>query len=227
MAIAAIDAWIKSERDYSEGCKLFKQYGESTFLNNLFASGDDEYNRDRLIRELRKLSEDFVTSVQRPISKQVIIPGGISLFPAASFTSYSEPVLKPVDTSKLPEELQILSIKKGQLYKEACHLHTRLEFVASDEERMRNANRIVKIFEEMQLIWNEIDYFQEYGVIRPKTGKNLEDLSPIQLMKRKNSVRTYITKIKKKDPADPRILEFTREIEFIDKRIAQLEENDD
>lgn len=57
MAIAEINRWLQSERDYDEGVALYNKHGTNDTLKRVLSWGESSFNTDKLREELQAISE--------------------------------------------------------------------------------------------------------------------------------------------------------------------------
>lgn len=223
MAIAAIDEWLRDpERSYSDGVSLYETHGKSKFLKNLFASSEDDFNLERLYQELKKIQDaaiDSGSAGDKALTEESKVDQELESF--KRFTTVQVPA---IDTSKLPHELQVLAAEKGQLYRQAVALHSRLALMQSDDDRKKAAERIVHLFYRIDEIWSELDFFNEYGTIKPK-GEDLTKLSTIALLKRRNNCRSNLSR-HKQDPDGKKYKHYMLLLEAIERILETREEDD-
>ena len=61
MSIAAIQEWLDSPtRNYGVGVQYFSKYSTNSFLKKLFLKSEDDYNFNRLMRELQSIVDDAI-----------------------------------------------------------------------------------------------------------------------------------------------------------------------
>jgi hypothetical protein len=66
MAIAEVDIWLSSRRDYSVGVALYVKYGKNEFLKKVFAQGVSDFNKQKLLGELTGLVGSEKLEDRRP-----------------------------------------------------------------------------------------------------------------------------------------------------------------
>ena len=230
MPVSAIERWLHNpSRDYATGYALYQRYGKSRFLIDLLGQGEDEYNRGRLLQELKALNSAIVVpavaanEVKNQGAEREIPSGEFSSL--QSYTRFSPPQREPVQTDQLPESLQKLVVEKSSLYKQCCSLHQRLEYMPSDKERAAAAALICDHFHRIEEIWQQLDYYQQHKIIRPKHGKDLTQLSLTTLIKRRNTLRTYMSRLKKAT-GSAQYIQYSTELEAVQRIIDQREEED-
>jgi len=231
MAISEAKKWIDSkERDFEEGRLLYERFGKSRFLKNMFSSGEDEYNSIRLLTELKNIVSKTPHAMEHrpasPENKAEAAPENNDLSDEHSYKVFSDKKMPDIDVKALPEDLQKLVIEKGSLYREACSLHAKLELFKTDAERKVAAERISINFIRIAEIWREMDYYHLYKIRRPKDGMDFSKLSTVKLIMRRNTVRTSVSKHKKKG-ASPELARFQEELNSIDFIIKSRENDED
>ena len=183
MAIVHLSTWLNDpDSSYHDGVILYNEFGTSTFLKKLFAQGESTYTRERLRTELIVIDQERSKQVQPPVA------------PVQSVAAQTPP--KPFNTSHYPEPLQKLVARKGELYKKCCYLHSQLEKMGTDKERLSAASIITNGFEEINQIWAQLDHFDEHKVMMSVNGYDHSRMSIYELHKRLGNLRTYISKQK-------------------------------
>lgn len=61
----SIKEWLNGSRNYHQGAALYDAYGDDVLLKQMFAQGESEYRKERLLKALRALLAT---------AKQVAIP---------------------------------------------------------------------------------------------------------------------------------------------------------
>jgi hypothetical protein len=208
MAIACVTSWLENGRPYDQGVILYQEYGKNFILKSLFATGYSNFNSQKLTEELRLINDQTIAD-----------PAPSTLY----VKSLKTEVFEKINHAALPEDLQKENILKGELYRQAGKLKKQLEFMKSPEARSTAIKAILANFEQIDKIWAKLDYFQQ-------TGKKMREPEIFEekieshafLLKRRNNLRTYITKIKKEisdmDPQDPQT------VKKIDKHNSYLNE---
>jgi|GEM_PF-2535573 len=189
-----IAQWLNSERDYGEGLELLKKAGVSNALYGILSKGPSFYNRTRLAKELsnsltkkpsnsKKASSSLAKSLDRNAVKS-IEPGS-----PANETKHEPLALAPY-YKILKEQYSIVN-----------HFHPLLDATYNLDRK-----RSFEIKLALQDAWNEIEglyriihYYQEHGQILPNKylgGENNLDLDPKSLIKRRNNLRSYISRHK-------------------------------
>jgi hypothetical protein len=188
MAIADIDSCLKSF-DYFTATQLYQKYGKDKFLQTLFSKGPSTYNQDRIKRELEALNEKSDA------------PGF-----ASSYIPENEYTL-------LPESVKNLKFKKDMLFKEATNIHSRL-LQMKPKERGKAVFQLLDMWDEIRALWNQLDHYEQHKVLPvEEVPKIALPLSPVALIKRRNNLRSYLTKGRTK---------YKAELEQIEKKLEEL-----
>jgi len=230
MPVPAIERWLNnSPRDYSTGFALYQRYGKSRFLLELLGQGEDEYNTQRLLLELKNINSHLVlppVGVASPSggTSPREVPSGV-FSSLDSYTRFSPVQREPIQTDQLPESLQKMVVEKSSLYKQCYSLHQRLEYLPSDKERASAAQLICDHFRRIDEIWQQLDYYQQHKILRPKHGKDVSKLSITVLIKRRNTLRTYVSRLRKA-PESTQYLQYSAELDPIQRMIDLREEED-
>lgn len=189
MAIAEIDAWLKNG-DYFTAVQLYGRYGKDKFLVSLFSKGPSVYNRDRIRRELEKINQST----------------GLPTFPA----SY----IPEGQYAALPTSIKEVKERKDILFKEARDLHSRL-LLMKPAERYKAKYRILDLWDEINDLWKLLDTYSATGKLPdpPDPVPIDPELSPVQLIGRRNNLRSYITKGRMK---------YKAELAAIERKLSEL-----
>lgn len=109
------------------------------------------------------------------------------------------------------------------MYSAAAHAHATLIHVKSEEERKVKAFEIIHSFDRIHSIWSDLDYYKTSGRLPEKPVEKppliLEDLSVLDLITRRNTLRSYISKEKKAGNDIDKIAAWKTEIEKISELI--------
>ena len=218
MAIVHLTAWVDDrESSFEDGLRLYREFGSSSFLLKLFEKGETVYTRDRLRQELTTLSQEIIDNPGLlKKEKSSSIPKTVSMPPPAMV--YQRPPV-PEDTSGYPEELQKKIALKGSLYKKACWLHSQLLHMKTNDERKVAAELICKHFTQIDEVWQELDYYAEHKILKNSIGFDFEKMSTYDLIKRKNNLRTYVSKHTGNEDKAAKLIEWAEQIRMIDQII--------
>lgn len=218
MAIVHLTAWVEDrESSYEDGLRLYREFGSSSFLLKLFEKGETVYTRERLREELTTLSQEIIENPDL-LQKKGRTTKTVSSEPLPPIEVYQRPPV-PENTSGYPEELQKKIALKGSLYKKCCFMHSQLLHMKSNDERKVAAEFIDSNFKKMQEIWDELDYYAEHKVLKSSIGYQFEKMTTYELIKRKNNLRTYISKHTGNEEKAAKLIEWADQIQVIDQLI--------
>ena len=183
--------WLESERNYEQGRQLYAALGDNARLKQLLASGPSSYNTEAVAWELTKLARaGIVTSVIT-----ATVTAAPALVPIATETLQSEPVAPPASSPLLDE----LRAARRPLYDERTGLHNQLEYLDTDEDRKQVGIRIMALSRQIDTNWNTTRYVAAHGQLPPPPPPplGLDTLSPVELVKKRNALRSQVSKLKK------------------------------
>lgn len=202
MTIESVEEWLGNNlRTYLRGVELFEHYSSNSFLKRMFNKGEDQYNFNRLMRELQSIVD---ANKQPVVTPDPLLVGKVESDAAPAedvpaipeeYTRYKD-VSRKVDVSTYPEELQKMIAEKGELYRQTTYMHSQLMHIATDKERAKAADTIVLKYRRIMEIWAEVDYFEEFKIMKPKSRMDISQFTVIQLIKRRNTLRTYVSRYK-------------------------------
>jgi hypothetical protein len=210
-----VHEWLGSERDYEVGRLLYAALGNNDRLKQMLSSGPNHYNREALAWELTKLQRagvvvdvmlnptvDYLTAQRQQLSD--------ATFQAAVLSSPdATETLQKVENSDEKEEsspekgTKLLDELKGArrpLYDERDGVHAQLEPAASEEERRLLAVRLMSLYRQLDANWETTHYVAAHGELppAPAAAPGLDQLPPAELLKRRNNLRSQVSKLKNK-----------------------------
>jgi hypothetical protein len=209
MAIQAIADWLNGDRDFYSGVCLYELYGTSDILKLTFSFGVNAVTTAKLEEELlqlnRELSEDDRETVE-------------------------------VVSNVLPDDIVSIERQAKDLFKEMAFLHASLEndqVNPTDEIRLQSALRIRELHLEIRSRYKMVDHFRETGeriveAAAPVKSKfNLDAMSPVELVRRRLNILSYISKLKKETESNPsaqRLLKIQSRLENYNAELKAIEE---
>lgn len=224
-AIEELQNWATNGKDYYKGVTIYQQLGYSMVLKKMFAKGPSKYNTAKLSSELEKLVNKHF-AIKAPVQKRTKIVQkqnpSVIVSPPTLAPRYTEPSFEGVDFDKLPEQLKYETMLRIKYFKEANAHHYRLDSLTDPGEIKQSIDLILSNFEKVDAYWVRLDYWQKNGIVLPtdvdkSTIKEITD--PIEMIKRRNNLRSNITKGKKKVV----VLKDTTKIANLNQKIAHWE----
>jgi hypothetical protein len=236
-AVEQIDKWIADGKPYNDGVAIYAKYGFSLVLKNLFAKGPNNYNTDKLDAELLKLLAKHQHLSVKPKVKKAVRTKSVqkdlskndnTTTPQKHTPRYSQLQVPGYNFNELPEQLKYEWQLRIKLFKEAESHHYRLDTLQTEAERKKSVDIILQNFDKIDELWDRLDYWGKHGIVLPevdpKTAKKTEITDPLQMAKRRNNLRSYITKGRKKIT----LLKDNQKISELNQKIAHWEiEKDD
>ncbi|MGI4865436.1 MAG: hypothetical protein ACRYFZ_16050 [Janthinobacterium lividum] len=169
MSAIAFQAWLDGEQDFTQGAQLYARHPEArpALVALLHRSGPGPFTSKQLVQEIERL----VTEQPAPA-------------PAAAAAPTSP---------ERPAAVAALEAEKLQLFKESSNLHGTLRHLPTDEERYQAAVTIKKNFRRDDAIWDALSYHKQHGVLPPVVESVIADDDAAGLLRRRNTLRTYIS----------------------------------
>jgi hypothetical protein len=138
-----------------------------------------------------------------------------------------EPKL-PVLPKEVPKEIEALEKEWRKYYKEASFLHQTLAYMPTDEERRLAALTILDNMDKAQEIWDKLDFYKEHGYLPKEIEAKVSFQSSLSsLFKRRNTLRTYISKFKGKADKVEKLKDWQSELleiqQIIEEKESELE----
>ncbi|MFK5893738.1 MAG: hypothetical protein QM504_11010 [Pseudomonadota bacterium] len=250
--------WIKNpERTAKQGKNLYAAYGRKQFISRLIHRlENDDKVIDILDIQFKMMLGLSVLPPQvdsKPVEKDEAPEKGKSgekilntdLGLAKSVEPKKRELVDPYpEPDQRPDELKTLYEQKNVLYVEAKNLNSTLiakgdemdkheegtdEYNVYLEERREIAKTVIAHYNQINVIWKQIDYFKEHGslpapdVIQPKLVIKADKHDPIAMDKRYRTLGTYISKAKK-DPErnQEKLKEYYIESNEIAKKLNEM-----
>jgi len=212
LSCMTIQQWLKSDRDYATGLQLLQQNGGRASLLQILAK-ETTYNRNRLVRELHKVAERGPDSPPaKPQAKPARTPSAV----------------KPnLQTGNWPEELHPAVQRLQQLYQLVNHYHPQMD-------QLYNINRkqafevkcaVQDSWEEINEIWRILNYYRDHKVMLPNRYNPNEKHLPYdraRLMKRRNTLRTYLSRDKNNPAKADKVMEWQKELDLVQKKLQDV-----
>jgi hypothetical protein len=205
---------ILAHFDYEKALEWFKKHVTGKyFLKELLSTGEDQYNRAKLIEELRVIEETFV--IARRHDEAISIDETASSPQKA--TRSDAPKL--VESAAATLDLAMLDQEWKPKYKEANHWFERLEFIPTEEERKAAAFRILDLMDEVEQVWQKKDFVQKFGEVPVFADQGIDALTTAQMVTRINTLRSYISKAHKGKLSKEKIPAWEAEKTELERRV--------
>jgi hypothetical protein len=185
-----IEHWLNSDRNYDSGTLLYNLYGNNHNLKRVFMRGPDEYNIEKLASELGEIkhlgNQVVPVIVTAPLPDQPATP---------VIPTYDRQVLL---VSEKPAKYDELHKLWKDAYKNASYLQQhKLGKDQSKEVRAEAAKEIMDLFGKVITpAWDQLAHFDEYGTFPEEIVEVKVYETEVDILKRRNNLRTYITKFK-------------------------------
>ncbi len=225
--------WFHIGCPYSEGVELYAQFGRNSTLLSNFKSRQNKFNTDKLHYELTKLLPQsphltvptIVHSPQPTETKsELVIRIATEGSNEAELKSLLEGGKGDVDQDvreksiQNPEYLTLLR-ECRENWKRATYLLLQLDHTENEGTREKMCFEILDLRQSTQAGWDKLDYFDEHGKWPELSNPLVVMTDPIELMKRRNTLRTYISGYKSGKRKGP-IAEWEAELDIINKKLS-------
>lgn len=186
--------------DYARAEAAYAELGDSDLLKRLFAQGDTVYNRRKLREELQRLAD-------RGAAKLPVPTRGI----------------RPRDRADAPGDVLTIEREWRRDLSEARRLHMGLAEQPDQAARYGAAARILDLDDAVRAAWRKLDYYDAHGTLPPPplppVNLALSDL--VEMERRRNTLRTYLSRSKDKAGQEEKRQAWQAEIHELEKRLAE------
>ena len=204
---------ILNSFDYEQALGWFKQHVPGKFfLKTMLGKGADPYNTQKLKEELF----DILHSMPEDV---LVIPSEKKPAPKENPETKDKPVVKLVKNAAKSIEEHHLDEEWKPLYKEANYYFAQLDVVKTDEERLELCEKILDQMDEVEQLWKKRDFVKQYGVSPDYEFQGMESMTIPQLITRRNTLRSYISKSKKGILNSEKLPEWEAEIAEVERRL--------
>lgn len=168
-----INLWLNGDQNYRLGVEIYNRFGANDFLKSILAEGEDDYNQERLIEELKELlkSTDNIEAEPSPKLQRVM---------------YED--VKASELPNTPAEVKEAIIERKRLYFEARDAHSQLKAlrilpgVEMKEKRKQMAKLILQNFDLIKPLWDTTNFYDEFRRLPEPKQKEEEVQSNYALM---------------------------------------------
>ena len=230
-----IENWFKGNQNYQQGLALLIDAGftKGKVLKNL-QRGESKTNKEKLaweLCEIVKLDRSIITQVNTNVpDNRVSTAAGKRVGVAGK--SPNEPIEPPIITA-IKTKLAEFTKLRGQMHSEMAALGKSNES-SIIQKRQELIEKMDEINSEYDRLYEEKEKFFREKILpaanvlekpQPAAPKGNAELSPVELMRRQNSLRSQISKakdkLKKASKADKKEAQ-----EKLDKLTSELEQID-
>lgn len=185
-ALKELTDWLASKQKFESGLDLYKKYGTNKNLIRRFdRTGNNKFNRQLLFEQIKQMAltleaaeklkphKPKISKPAKPVAvlpaaekaaklpEKVIISSDILPAPHASLKDD----LAGVNFALLPDFLKKLSVRKGDLYREASKLHRELDNCTSFGEAADKCAIILNNMRENDLIYQELRHYISHNKV--------------------------------------------------------------
>ncbi|QIP14729.1 hypothetical protein G8759_19970 [Spirosoma aureum] len=154
---------------YTEGVVLYEQLIGAGFLLTMLKRGPDDYNRQRLTDALQAKRDELASTLR------------------ARQLAYPEPIVAAKADEKLLLDERTVTKERFRMKLNSGS--------TGDEETEEWAFRVLDIRDQLGAIYGERDFFDQHGYLPEVTSIDPEQ-NQADLLKRRNTLRTYVTRYK-------------------------------
>lgn len=187
-----IKEWISSEKDYTTGVALYAAHPKAKInLVRLFQLKKSSYNEQKLYNELVKCKDIAGPTIIVSTSAETTTP--------TPPPTIKKPTYKQSRLSDYPQELHPVFIKQKNDFYTACSLKVQLNALApeAEEAALKICLQIEDLFDGIEAAWKILDHYTETNTILEVKEHDFSALTPGQLILKRNSKRSSLTKAKR------------------------------
>jgi hypothetical protein len=183
--------WLNSkEQDWPAGIALLSAFSTKRHLIRvLLIKGPSSRTRFKLRYELSQIMKtEKPAALAKPVKP-------FKHTPKPTNPTISAKVLQAPGELTGDPYLDNLYAKKNKCHREAMSLKNSLEYFAKPQ-RKENAERILELIAERNLLWRQIDYYEKFK-IKPPDVLSSTDPALLDLKQKRDNLRTSVSKLKK------------------------------
>jgi hypothetical protein len=207
MSKNAINRAIR-ENDYDAMVRLYERHGTNKALKLLFAGTKNDWTRKQVVGELNKLLPLLPDESQAQVIERV---RKIAVKPR-----------RKSDDPDAPKEVRALVVRRKMLYARMNYCFGVLHSSEDKEVRFKAAKELLDGQDEIIDIWTKTDFYDLHGSLPKETqvlSFELDSLNEVQLQKRRNNLRTYLSKYKNDARRAADLAAWQQEVEQIEKML--------
>ena len=190
-----VNDWFKNGCNYQQGVLIYAGLKKSKpNLIRLFRLKENAYNTQKLKNELTKFKE---VQIEQTFISEVTTKTSAKPTPAQNQTTTT---YKPLLINQLPVELHPVFIQQKQDFATACSLKIQLNNLTpeAEDEALKLCIEIESLFDKIEAAWKILDHYQETKEILQLQDNSFSNLTPAQLLQRRNQKRSTLSKTKSK-----------------------------
>lgn len=207
MSAIAIHAWLQGPRNYAEGLALVKQLGQLDETDIWFLElGETSVSRAQVVQALEEAHARTVrATVATPevpgkplVTKADVVAAGKGMARDVSSDGYAALV------TRMPPEIKAKHDQVREWAREMNYLRypERMEKLSTDDERLRDALRVIELDQLIVSAYARIDAWRNTG--RDPGEAAEQTRSQTQLWRELTNIRTYLSRHRSgKRPASP------------------------
>ena len=204
MTIAHIQRWLNSDCPFDQGRELYLQFIHSGAVRKMLEGNAAESSFLR--KKIKAALQEFVHQAEEKISNSADFQTEPRTVPTRSAPA---PVQK-IDALNYPEELQSRIAEKKKLYQVAQEIRQRMFLEKDLHKRSELFKSLYDIkVHQIDAIWRELDFFKQTGEVISEQHK---EMSLPDIIKRRNNVRTYVSRYKLIPEKQERLKEYEKEL---------------
>lgn len=201
--------WLQSAKQYETGLEILRNAKGESIVWRLLAKGKSFYNCQRLEQEILALVKP---------AEQDLTPKPPTFSPA------EERVSAPAN---YPDALLPAYEQQRRLYAQVNHLHPLLDATYNLDRKKAFEIKLAlqNAWQEIEEIWRILNYWQENQVVLPNKyqEQGLETiLDKAQMLKRRNNLRTYLSKHQGNQKKALACQDWQRELNQLNKQLADV-----
>lgn len=201
---------INTRWDYDKALMLCEPYIKNQVLLSLLKSRKNSFNESKLRELFHEIKDDFTRLVKSQPNTQKTNPSPVHA-----------PKQEQVEYQNQPLEIKALISERMHYFKqyEVCIFKIRDPEI-SKATRATLAHEALDFIDKVQAIWQKLDYYNQHGTFPPeKMPIQITLTDKADLSRRKNTLRTYLSKIKKGKMAAEKKEAYQAELEEINRKL--------
>lgn len=209
----AVRKWLNSSKKvFSIGVALYNTYGDNAALKDALKQGYSEYRLNRITTELSKIAAGTPEPEPEDTVAENSTPPPVAIEPKQHTKKDDDPYQD--EWKPLYQEMQL-------------HRH-RIRDVSDKNERGQLAMRILELEGLCNFWWERRDYYQINGVMMPEEDNTPDPFVDMnQLVKKRNTLRTYVSRYKKKCKDQPDNAGYRNKLDDYTQQLKEIEEQID